>query len=210
MKRAWIAALLIIAACGGEPPPPPAPVSLDKAASDFNLMAADFLRDFDEGKYVGKVVEVTGIYSDWTLVGDPKHATDITLLAPGWPDKLFFALDREVMDKRMLILDYVAADYPTGVKVEATELTEAFWPPDKDVTEARKFAGRVIEVSGTVESVEGSGVVLRSIDETRPVRCRLLESDPSIAVGQTIVLKGVCMGHVAGTTGVTVTACVRR
>ena len=103
----------------------------------------------------------------------------------------------------------VAGDYPTALKVDATELTEAFWPPEKDVAEARKYAGRVIEVSGTVASVEDTDVTLASVSDSRPVRCRLEAPDAAISPGQTVVLKGFCAGHVAGTTGVTVNGCIR-
>jgi len=216
-------ACLALPACKPPAPSPPAPLSLDKVTPDLNLTAADFLRDFDGQKYAGKVIEITGIYFTWTLVDDGHHATDLSLLASGWPDKLVFALDRKVMDQKWLILDYwslvrmrgryagrdadgtvhftdsvlisryfEAKDYPTAIKVQAPELARAFWDTDSGSSESREYAGRVIEVTGTVVSVEGREVALDTGEAEHPLRCRLEEVDASIAPGQTISLKGYC------------------
>ncbi|MEK7468107.1 MAG: hypothetical protein AAB074_11890 [Planctomycetota bacterium] len=240
LTRALAFAAFAFSACKPPAPTPPGPVSLDKIPPDLKLMAADFLREFDEKKYDGKVIEITGIYFTWTLVDDGKHATDLTLLASGWSDKLFFVLDREVMDKRWMILDYwslismkgryagrdadgayrftgavltsthvEASEYPTALKVEAVSLTEAFWRTDSGSKSSRLYAGRVIEVSGTVVSVDGHEVGLASCDEKRPLSCRLREEDPAIAPGQTIVLKGFCWEDTVRMSGLTLDGCIR-
>ncbi len=116
MRTVIAVVLLVVAACsrsdtggGGEAE------SLEAVKPAANLMAIDFFDAFEKDagaaakEYTGKVVQLTGIYFTWTLVerpGGSKAAADITLRSHGSSEKGLFVLDRAVMDKRYLILDY--------------------------------------------------------------------------------------------------------
>jgi hypothetical protein len=104
-------------------------------------------------------------------------------------------------------------DYPTRANADAPALLGAFWPAENVETEGIKYLGRVIEVSGTIDKIDPeAGVVLNTGDAEKPVTCHLHGSTSDFqrdhSLGQTVKLKGFCAGHMAGTTGVTLFACV--
>jgi len=198
-----LAAVLVMAGgvcCKKTPSGPPIPPGLDELAADFRMVAtqlADEVRADSKGadeRYIGKVLEVTGIFFTWTLdngQGGNRHAIDITLQIPTREaTKLLFELDRKLMDKKFLVLDYNSYITMKGRYAGRREdgtlllrdavLTTSFvnlhnLPAYRTVTAAalgdayrhledsdefRKYQGHLVQVQGVAIAAAESGAVL--------------------------------------------------
>ncbi len=91
---------------------------------------------------------------------------------------------------------------PTEVTINAGSLYEAF---ETEETSANgKYVGKVIEVSGALSSIsqDDSGRYIISLSADSPlgqITCNLAPKEPNptttVAVGQSIIIKGVCTGY---------------
>ncbi len=205
-----LAAIALFAgiSCKQAPSAPPPPPHLDEVAPDFRLMATDLAEELQadpkaaEDKYKGKVVEATGVFFTWNLddgQGGNRHATDITLLSStAEGTKLFFELDRKVMDQRFLMLDYNSYITMKGryagrredgsLLLRGAVLTTSFVKLDNlparltvtpgalenaylhtdDSAEFRKYQGHLIQLDGVVRGIGDGGMLL--LDSGDPKR----------------------------------------
>lgn len=85
----------------------------------------------------------------------------------------------------------------TGISITAAQLVKAF---QKNETEAnKKYLNKTLEVSGTVAEVGSNQdrkatVMLSAEDAFTGVFCTLKVSEPGVASGTSIVIKGICSG----------------
>ncbi len=91
---------------------------------------------------------------------------------------------------------------PTEVTINAGSLYQAF--EADEMAANRKYAGKVIEVSGALSSIsqDDNGHYVMSLSADSPlgqITCNLAPKEPNptttSAIGQSVIIKGVCTGY---------------
>jgi hypothetical protein len=100
-------------------------------------------------------------------------------------------------------------DDKKGIVIDAAALSGAYTSNEK--TADSLYLNKVIEVTGTVSETEqnqdgGLMVILKTDDPVVGVQCALRDKGATVAVGQTVTVKGFCSGN--GITGVSLTDCI--